>query len=201
MKRTRATKRKPQKFDTKAELLAHLIPACEKEYEATFDHPWNKNPLGPYNDDLRRSRIESEAWRVLHNLQKATAPARDFFTSRGLDPGRGDHGLHYAHKLHGLLKKYRRLFESLEQVADQYPRPLDKRHRLVTIINVRPPNAFAKLPYGKKLTPRKLAVIAILLFGGDDVGFKPGTTIAGAIDEERRRMALADQRAQARRKK
>lgn len=189
----RVSRSKPQRFSTKAELLAYLLPACEKEYEALFGHPWRHHPLRLYKDDLRRSQVETEAWRVMNDLSKAAAEALDFFESRGLDPRRPDNGIYYAHELYKLLRRRRGLLESLQEIVGKYPRPLDKRYWLVRNINVGGPNAFVGLPYGRTLNGRELAVISFLMLGGEDLTFpRSGMTIAEAMDQERRRMAFAN---------
>jgi hypothetical protein len=192
---SKTPKNKPQRFATQAQLLAHLIPACEKEYQALFGHPWSRHPLRLYKDDLRRSQVESDAWRVMNDLSKAAAAALDFFPSRGLDPKRRDNGIYYAHELHKMLKQRRRFLESLQEMVGKYPRPLDKRYWLVRNINVGTANAFAGLPYKRKLDGRELALISFLMLGGEDLSFpRDGMTIPEAIDQERRRMAIADRR-------
>lgn len=206
MKPTRATpktpRNKPQLFSTKTQLLAHLIPACEKEYQATFGHAWSDNPLRSYKDDLRRSQIESEAWRVMNDLSKAAAAALDFFGSRGLDARRPDNGIYYAHELYKLLQRRREFFESLQEIVGKYPRPLDKRYWLVKNINIGGPNVFAGLPYDRKLNGRELALISFLMLGGEDLTFpSSGMTIPEAIDQERRRMAIANRRVRLQRKR
>lgn len=205
MKPKRATpntpNNKPQRFSTKAQLLAHLIPECEKEYEETFGHAWSDHPLRLYKDDLRRSRIESDAWRVMNDMSKAAAAALDFFKSRGLDEGRPDNGIYYAHELYKLLRRRRRFLESLQEIVGKYPRPLDKRYWLVRNLNVGGPNAFAGLPYGRKLNGRELALISFLMLGSKDLTFTSGMTLGDAIDQERRRMAIANRRVHLPRKK
>jgi hypothetical protein len=206
MKPKRATpktpKNKPQRFSTKVQLLAHLIPACEKEYQATFGHAWSDHPLRLYKDDLQRSQVESDAWRVMSDLRKAAAAALDFFESRGLNAARPDNGIYYAHELHKLLRRHRRLLEALKEKVGEYPRPLDKRYWLVRLINVGGPNAFAGLPYGRKLNGRELALISFLMLGSKELAFtESGMTINDAIDQERRRMAIANRRVRLPRKR
>lgn len=198
----KTAKEKPQRFSIKEDLLAHLIPACEKEYEGTFGHPWSRHPLQLYKDDLRRSQVEADAWRVMNDLSKAAAAALDFFESRGLSAARPDNGVYYAHELYKLLRQRRRFLESLQEIVGKYPRPLDKRYWLVKNVNVGGPSAFAKLPYGRKLNGRELAVISFLMLGGEDLTFpKDGMTITEAIDQERRRMAIANRRVRLPRKR
>lgn len=199
---TKAPKNKPQRFSTKAQLVAHLIPACEREYQETFGHAWADNPLRLYKDDIQRSKIESDAWRVMNDLRKAAAAALNFFDSRGLNAARSDNGIYYAHELHKLLRRRRGFLESLQEIVGAYPRPLDKRYWLVRNINIGGPNAFAGLPYGRKLNGRELAVISFLMLGGEDLSFPAhGMTIPDAIDQERRRMAIANRRVRVPRKK
>lgn len=198
----KAPKNEPQRFSTKAQLIARLIPACEEEYQATFGHAWSDHPLRFYKDDLQRSQVESDAWRVMNDLRKAATAALDFFDSRGLKAARPDNGIYYAHELHKLLRRRRRFLESLDEIVGKYPRPLDKRHWLARNINVGGPNAFAGLPYGRKLNGRELAVISFLMLGGEDLAFPvSGMTIPEAIDQERRRMAIANRRVRLPRKK
>lgn len=196
MKPKRATpKRRTETFSTKEALLAKLLPKCAKEYEELFGHPWSEHPLRWHETDLARSQIETDAWRVMNDLGNAATAALDFFESHGLDPDRRDHGIYYAHELHKLLKRHRRLFEGLKEKVGEYPRPIDKRHALVKSVNVRGPNAFAGLLYGRKLNDRELAIISLLMHKGEDLSFTSGMTIGDAIDRERRRMGLANKRA------
>lgn len=189
------TKRRTETFSTKAALLEKLIPVCAEEYEKLFGHPWSEHPLRWHETDLARSQIETDAWRVMNELGKAATAALDFFESHGLDPNRRDNGIYYAHELYKLLKRRRRLLEAIKQKVGEYPRPIDKRHALVTSVNVRGPNAFAGLPYGRKLTDRELAIISLLMHKGEDFSFNQDMTIGDAIDRERRRMGLANKRA------
>lgn len=193
-KRT-TTKRRTETFSTKGALLEKLIPMCADEYEKLFGHPWSQHPLRWYEAILERSEIETDAWRVMNALGKAASAALDFFESHGLDPDRRDHGIYYAHELHKLLKRRRRLLEGLKEKVGEYPRPIDKRHALVKSVNVGGPNVFAGLPYGRKLNDRELAIISLLMHKGDDLSFTSGMTIGDAIDRERRRMSLANKRA------
>jgi hypothetical protein len=200
--KTAMPKKKPQNFSTRDALLAQLIPHCEKEYQERFGHPWSDHPLHGYKDDLQRSKMESEAWRVMKDMSEAAGAAFDFFESRGLNPARPDNGIHYAHELHKLVQKHSRLLESLKNMVVKYRRPLDKRYWLVKNINVGGPNAFAGLPYGRKLDGRELAVISFLMLGGEALKFtKSGMTISDAIDQERRRMAIANRRVRLPRKR
>jgi hypothetical protein len=190
------TKRRAETFFTKAALLEKLIPACAEEYEKLFGHPWSQHPLRWHEPDLTRSQIETDAWRVMNALGKAASAALDFFDSHGLDADRRDHGIYYAHELHKLLKRHRRLLEGLKEKVGEYPRPIDKRQALVKSVNVGGPNVFAGLPYGRKLNDRELAIISLLMHKGDDLWFTAsGMTIGDAIDRERRRMGLANKRA------
>lgn len=192
----RATReRRTETFATKEALLAKLLPKCAKEYEKLFGHPWSEHPLRWHETDLARSQIETDAWRVMNELGKAATAALDFFKSHGLDPDRRDHGIYYAHELHKLLKRRRRLLKALKQKVGEYPRPIDKRHALVTSVNVRGPNVFAGLPYGRKLNDRELAIVSLLMHKGEDLWFTLNMTIGDAIDRERRRMGLANKRA------
>jgi len=188
-------RRRTETFSTKAALLEKLIPACAEEYEKLFGHPWSQHPLRWHEPDLARSQIETDAWRVMNVLAKAATEALDFFDSHGLDADRRDHGIYYAHELHKLLKRHRRLLEGIKEKVGEYPRPLDKRHALVKSVNVRGPNVFAGLPYGRKLNDRELAIISLLMHKGEDLSFTSGMTIGDAIDRERRRMGLAKKRA------
>jgi len=192
---TITTKRRTETFSTKAALLAKLIPFCAEEYEKLFGHPWSEHPLRWYEENLARSQIETDAWRVMNQLGKAATAALDFFESRGLDAERRDNGIYYAHELHKLLKRHRRLLEGLKKKVGEYPRPMDKRHALVRSVNVRGPNVFAGFPYGRKLNDRELAIINLLMHNGEDIWFSARMTIGDAIDRERRRMALANKRA------
>lgn len=194
-------KRRTETFSTKEELLAKLIPKCEEEYAKLFGHPWSKHPLTWYKGDLRRSQIEADAWRAMKDLGNAAAAVLDFFETRGLDPNRHDHGIYYAHELYKLLKRRRRLLESLKERVGEYTHPIDRRHWLAKSVNVRGPNVFAGRPYGRKLTSRELALVSFLMHGGDDLDFKTGMTIGDAIDQERRRMANAIKRLAQPRKK
>ncbi|MDC3982416.1 hypothetical protein [Polyangium jinanense] len=189
------TKRRTETFSTKAALLEKLIPACAEEYEKLFGHPWSQHPLRWHEPELARSQIETDAWRVMNALGKAASAALDFFDSHGLDAGRRDHGIYYAHELHKLLKRHRRLLEGLKEKVGEFPRPIDKRQALVKSVNVRGPNVFAGLPYGRKLNDRELAIISLLMHKGEDFSFNRGMTIGDAIDRERRRMGLANKRA------
>lgn len=189
------TKRRTETFSTKAALLEKLISACAEEYEKLFGHPWSQHPLRWHEPELARSQIETDAWRVMNALGKAASAALDFFDSHGLDAGRRDHGIYYAHELHKLLKRHRRLLEALKEKVGEYPRPIDKRQALVKSVNVRGPNVFAGLPYGRKLNDRELAIISLLMHKGEDFSFNQGMTIGDAIDRERRRMGLANKRA------
>ena len=189
------TKRRTETFSTKAALLEKLISACAEEYEKLFGHPWSQHPLRWHEPELARSQIETDAWRVMNALGKAASAALDFFDGHGLDAGRRDHGIYYAHELHKLLKRHRRLLEGLKEKVGEYPRPIDKRQALVKSVNVRGPNVFAGLPYGRKLNDRELAIISLLMHKGEDFSFTLGMTIGDTIDRERRRMALANKRA------
>jgi hypothetical protein len=63
-------------------------------------------------------------------------------------------------------------------------------------------NAFAGLPYDKELNGRELALISFLMLGGEDLTFpSSGMTIPEAIDQERRRMAIANRRVRLPRKR
>jgi hypothetical protein len=188
-------KRRTETFSTKKALLAKLLPKCAKEYKELFGHPWSEHPLRWHETDLARSQIETDAWRVMNELGKAATAALDFFESHGLDPDRRDHGIYYAHELYKLLKRHRRLLEALKEKVGEYPRPIDSRHALVTSVNVRGPNVFAGPPYGRKLNGRELAIISLLMHQGEDLKFKEDMTIGDAIDQERRRMAIANKRA------
>lgn len=199
--KTATPKKTPQRFTTKAQLLGHLIPQCEKEYQERFGHPWSEHPLRGYKDDLRRSQIESDAWRVMNELSKSAVAALDFFPNRTLDPSLPDHGIYYAHELHKLLRDHRQLLESLQEMVGKYPRVIDKRHWIAWRTNVRGPNAFAGLPYGRKLKGRELALISFLMLDGKDLDFTSGMTISDAIDQERRRMAIANRRVRLPRKR
>jgi hypothetical protein len=187
--------RRTKTFSTKKDLLKELLPICAEEYEKLFGHPWSEHPLGWYAENLARSQIETDAWRVMNQLGKAATAALGFFESRGLDPERRDNGIYYAHELHKLLKRHRRLLEALKEKVGEYPRPLDRRHALIKSVNVGGPNVFAGLPYGRKLDARELAIISLLMHNGDDLEFKLGMTIGDAIDQERRRIAIASRRA------
>lgn len=57
----KAQKNKPQKSSTKAQLLAHLIPTCEKEYQTTFGRAWSDGPPRGERDDLRHLQVGSDA--------------------------------------------------------------------------------------------------------------------------------------------
>jgi hypothetical protein len=196
MKPKQATpKRRTETFSTKAALLEKLIPKCAEEYVKLFGHPWSQHPIRWHEADVARSQIEIDAWRVMNTLGKAASAALDFFESHGLDPDRRDYGIYYAHELHKLLKRHRRLLEGLKEKVGEYPRPIDKRHALVTSVNVRGPNVFAGLPYGRKLNDRELAIISLLMHKGEDLSFTSGMTLGDAIDRERRRMGLANKRA------
>jgi hypothetical protein len=176
-------------------LLAKLLPACAEEYEKLFGHPWSQHPLRWQEPDLARSQIETDAWRVMNDLGKAASAALDFFERHDLDPERRDHGIYYAHELHKFLKRHRRLLEALKEKAGEYPRPIDKRNAIVKSVNFRGPIVFAGLPYRRKLKDRELAIVSLLMHKGEDLEFKVGMTIGDAIDQERRRMAIANKRA------
>src|SRR4051812_43358786 len=103
--KTATPKTKPQKFSTKEALLEQLIPQCENEYQELFRHAWSQHPLRLYKDDLQRSQLESDAWRVMTDMSKAAEAALNFFESRELNPARPDHGIYYAHELYKLLRK------------------------------------------------------------------------------------------------
>ncbi|UQA57484.1 hypothetical protein [Polyangium aurulentum] len=194
-------KRRTETFSTKAALLAKLLPKCAEEYEKLFGHPWSQHPLRLHETDLARSQLEADAWRVMNDLGKAAAAALEFFEGRGLDPSRSDHGIYNAHELQKLLKRHHRLLEGLREKVGKYPRPLDKRHWLAKCVNVSGPNVFAGLPYRRKLESRELAIVSILLTKGEEVTFKRNMTTGDAIEEERRRMALAAKRAPGQRTK
>lgn len=61
-------------------------------------------------------------------------------------------------------------------------------------MNASRPNAFARLPYGRKLDNRELAILSILMTQGKELDFKRGMTIGDALEQERRRMAIANRR-------
>lgn len=86
-------------------------------------------------------------------------------------------------------------------MVGKYPRVIDKRHRIAWRINVRGPNVFAGLPYGRKLRDRELALISFLMLDGKDLDFTSGMTISDAIDQERRRMAITNRRVRLPRKR
>ncbi|WP_441290424.1 hypothetical protein ACSRUE_07550 [Sorangium sp. KYC3313] len=188
-------KRRTETFSTKAALLEKLIPMCADEYEKLFGHPWSQHPLRWYEAILGCSQIETDAWRVMNTLGKAASAALDFFESRGLDPDRRDHGIYYAHELHKLLKRHRRLLGRLKEKVGEYPRPIDRRQALVKSVNIPGSNAFAGFLYGRKLNDRELAIINLLMHKGEGLSFTSGMTIGDAIDRERRRMGLANKRA------
>ncbi|TKC98602.1 hypothetical protein [Polyangium fumosum] len=194
-------KRRTKTYDDKKALREELVRQCEKEYAATFGHPWTKNPLAGFEETLQRSRIEEEAWRVMNKLRKAAAEVIDFFDSRGLDPRRDDHGIYYAHKLHKALHQRRRFFDSLVQDVGKYRHRLERRKFLAHFVNSRGPNFFRGLVYGRELNSRELAVISVLMTKGEDLSFKRGMTVGDAIEQEVRRMARARTRDAAARKK
>jgi hypothetical protein len=206
MKSTRATRKKPQRFDTEPELLAHLIPKCEREYEVAFGHRWGADRVARIEALTRRWRVEGEAWQLMYEFRKVAAKALAFFESRGLDPNRPDNGLFYAYKLSKIVKLRRRFLESLvSDVREDYERPADRRHWLAWSMNFARPNAFVKLPeglpYGRVLSNRELAILSILMTEGKEVSFKRGMTVGAAIEQELRRMARAAERAPLRGKK
>jgi hypothetical protein len=47
------------------------------------------------------------------------------------------------------------LLEALKEKVGEYPRPIDSRHALVASVNIRGPNVFVGLPYGRKLNGRE----------------------------------------------
>ena len=160
-----------------------------------FGHAWENNPLQGIEEVLERGRIEVEAWGVMNELAKAASMALKFFESRGLDPNKRDHGIHYAHELHVLLKKRRRLLESLCQWVGKRRAPADRRQLLVQRMNVGGPNPFAGPPYKREVGNRELAIINILSTGGKDIALAvKGMTVSDAIEQERCRMALAARR-------
>jgi hypothetical protein len=204
MKPKRTTQKdKPKKFSTKAELLAELLPRCEEEHRTAFGRRWSPDRMARIEALTQRWRVEGEAWRVMYEFRKVAAKALDFFKSQGLDPNKPDNGLFHAYRLHKIVKQHRRFLESLvNEVREDYRRPADRRHWLAWSMNFAKPNAFAKLPqdlpYGRVLSNRELAILGILMTGGEEVVFTRGMTVSGAIEQELRRMARAAERAPSR---
>ena len=171
-----------------------VLQQCEKEYADKFGHLWANNPVFRVEEERQRQEVEAAAWRVRNVLQKASALALDFFESRGLDPRKQDQGIYHAYMLHLLLKRHRRLLESMAVPVGKYKRPVERRIWLARHVNVGGPNAFVGLPYRRRLNNRELAIISILLSEGADIGFRRSMTVSDAIEDERRRMTVAAKR-------
>jgi hypothetical protein len=199
--KTGTPKRKKQPvFSTKAALLPALISQCEQEYKGTFGHPWSPAKLAWVESLTRQWQVEGEAWRVMHEFRQVAEKALVFFESRKLNPYKPDNGLFHAYRLHQILDQYRPLLEALvSDIRGNYERPPDRRHWLAWGMNLAKPNAFARLPeslpYGRVLSHRELALLSILMTGGEEVEVKGGITVSGAIEQELRRMARAAERA------
>jgi len=195
-------KPRTETFSTKEELLAKLIPQCEREYKEKFGHPWSANRLHWVENLTRRWKMEAEAGRIMNAFGKAAAKAISFFDSHHLETHRPYDGLLYLNKLHEMVAKRRHFLDSLVQdIGEKHEIAPSQRHWLAWFVNDAAAHPFGMLPYGRKLNTRELTILSILMTQGQDIDLREDMTTGVAIEQELRRVARAAERAPHRKKK